>query len=246
MKITANQPDFHKLRLLDVMTRSIITIDQSRIHNVYDVLEQLRQHHIRHLPVVSAGEVVGVLTLQAIRAVLPADLLKLRRVREAMRSAVIAIAPTDSLWKLRYEAADRASGQMLYERDLTSDRVTWGCNTEQILGFASEEMPQDADAFMMLVHPDDFEWINAADYRAKQSNRREYQIRRKDDTYIWVADCYQRIGSDRIIGFLINITDRKQAEANLQRTEQWLQQFSRLSPSLIYTLVCEADGRCIC
>ncbi|NJL22977.1 MAG: CBS domain-containing protein [Leptolyngbyaceae cyanobacterium SM1_3_5] len=108
VKITAVQPSFHQLRLSDVMTRSIITIDQSHIDNVYHVLEQLRQHHIRHLPVMAEGEVVGVLTLQDIRAVLqPADLLKLRRVREVMTPAVIAIAPTDSLLKAAQRMAEQ-------------------------------------------------------------------------------------------------------------------------------------------
>ncbi|NJL22976.1 MAG: PAS domain-containing protein, partial [Leptolyngbyaceae cyanobacterium SM1_3_5] len=97
---------------------------------------------------------------------------------------------------------------MLYEWDLTSDRITWGSNTEQILGFSADEMPQDGDAFRMLVHPDDFDRVDVPNYRNEQPCCREYQLRREDGTYLWVADRYQRIGSDRVIGFLMDIADR--------------------------------------
>ncbi|WOD37034.1 PAS domain S-box protein [Nodosilinea sp. E11] len=42
---------------------------------------------------------------------------------------------------------------------------------------------------------------------------------------------------------LTDISDRKQIEAQLRRTEQWLQQYSRQSPTTIYTVVLEPDGR---
>lgn len=41
---------------------------------------------------------------------------------------------------------------------------------------------------------------------------------------------------------LTDISERKQLEAQLRRTEQWLQQFSRQAPSSIYTFVHESDG----
>lgn len=49
-------------------------------------------------------------------------------------------------------------------------------------------------------------------------------------------------GQDCVLGVLNDISDRKQIELQLRRTEQWLQQFSRQSPSSIYTLVQDPDG----
>lgn len=42
---------------------------------------------------------------------------------------------------------------------------------------------------------------------------------------------------------IANISDRKQAEEQLRRTQQWLNQYSRQSPSTIYSVVLEPDGR---
>lgn len=48
---------------------------------------------------------------------------------------------------------------------------------------------------------------------------------------------------DCVLGVVNDISDRKQMEAQLRRSEQWLQQFSRQSPSSIYTFVQAPDGR---
>jgi PAS domain S-box-containing protein len=48
---------------------------------------------------------------------------------------------------------------------------------------------------------------------------------------------------DCVLGVLNDISDRKQMEMQLRRTEQWLQQFSRQSPSSIYTVVQNPDGQ---
>ncbi|NMF83133.1 PAS domain S-box protein [Nodosilinea sp. P-1105] len=48
-------------------------------------------------------------------------------------------------------------------------------------------------------------------------------------------------GQDCVIVIHRDISDRKQAEAQLRQTEKWLQQYSQVSPSMIYTLV-EAPG----
>ncbi|MFM7424741.1 MAG: PAS domain S-box protein [Elainella sp.] len=50
-------------------------------------------------------------------------------------------------------------------------------------------------------------------------------------------------GQDCVLGVLHDISDRKQIELQLRRTEQWLQQFSRQSPSSIYTVVQNSDGQ---
>jgi len=47
---------------------------------------------------------------------------------------------------------------------------------------------------------------------------------------------------DAVIIIIRDITDRKLVEAQLWKNEQWLSQFSRQSPSIIYTFVREADG----
>ncbi|NJL49127.1 MAG: PAS domain S-box protein [Leptolyngbyaceae cyanobacterium SM2_5_2] len=49
-------------------------------------------------------------------------------------------------------------------------------------------------------------------------------------------------GQDCIIGAHQDITELKQTEAKLRQNQQWLHQYSQLSPGNIYTLVSEPDG----
>jgi len=49
-------------------------------------------------------------------------------------------------------------------------------------------------------------------------------------------------GDDTVLVIVRDVTERKQAEEQLRKTEQWLQQFSRQAPANIYTLVQNPDG----
>jgi diguanylate cyclase (GGDEF)-like protein/PAS domain S-box-containing protein len=130
-------------------------------------------------------------------------------------------------WQNRYEAAGQASGQILYEWDVNAERITWGPNTKEILGYGVAEMPQTLDGWMELLNPDNPEILRSeieTVIAQSDSYLAEYQIRRKDGTYIWIEDkC--RFFSDssgelvRVIGFIADISDRKLAEAKLRQSE---------------------------
>lgn len=49
-------------------------------------------------------------------------------------------------------------------------------------------------------------------------------------------------GQDFVIGLFKDITERERTERQLRQTERWLHQFSRHSPSIIYTIVRYPDG----
>jgi CBS domain-containing protein len=54
------------LRLDDVMTRDLFTAaPEDRVH---DVAKKLQARHIRHVPIVAAGHVVGILSLRDLLA----------------------------------------------------------------------------------------------------------------------------------------------------------------------------------
>jgi len=85
-----------------VMSSSIITLEESEVQDVLAVLSLLRQHRIRHLPVVDQEKkLVGILTHQSLREILqPADLLKLRPVAEVMSPQVVQAPSTASVFEL--------------------------------------------------------------------------------------------------------------------------------------------------
>lgn len=86
----------------EVMTKPVITLAESEFRDVFVVLSLLRQHHIRHLPIVDdRGKLVGIVTAETIRRVLqPVNLLTIRRVAEVMSTQIIHASASTSVLSL--------------------------------------------------------------------------------------------------------------------------------------------------
>ena len=81
------------LTIADVMTRSPITLKQSESHDIFTAMFTLRQHSIRHLPVVDEdSRLLGIITREAIHEALqPVNLLtNLRCAADVMANQVIS------------------------------------------------------------------------------------------------------------------------------------------------------------
>ena len=132
------------------------------------------------------------------------------------------------LWKNRYEAVVKASGQLLYDWDPGSNEVAYGGALERVLGYRIEEMTGGLAHWLELVHPDDRDSFNREIARvmaAKQSFHLGYRIRRKDGSYIFTQDdgyfTFDGLGNvTRMVGFVIDITARRQAEAARRAAEE--------------------------
>jgi PAS domain S-box-containing protein len=128
-------------------------------------------------------------------------------------------------WRDRHETAAWASGQILFEDDLETGQTTWGPNTQEVFGYSAETMPTGIEAFAELVHPDYQDIFRAAMAQGRQATqpyRCEYPVLRADGTYLWVEERgmarYDPQGTAiQVIGYLIDISDRKQAELALQK-----------------------------
>lgn len=94
VKLTAEGICFAETPVRQVMTSQVITLKASLISDAFTPLNLLRQHHIRHLPVINEqDEVCGVFTLAKLRQSIPASaLLKGRQVHEVMATSVIQVA----------------------------------------------------------------------------------------------------------------------------------------------------------
>ena len=102
VRLTASCIDLSNLSLAQVMTTELITITQTEAQDIFVVVRRLREHHIRHLPVVGeAGNLVGIITPKSIGEIIqPVDLLRLKRVSEVMRPNVIHAPRTASILEL--------------------------------------------------------------------------------------------------------------------------------------------------
>ncbi|GAB1538376.1 hypothetical protein NUACC21_10360 [Scytonema sp. NUACC21] len=145
---------------------------------------------------------------------------------------------TDELteWKNRHEALIQASGQILYDWNPHTHEITYGGNLEQILGYTLQTMSGNLNRWQELVHPEDKNLFNQEINQVLSTKKPfylEYRVRRKDGNYITVEDKgYFFLDSAgniaRMVGFIIDISERKQAEEEREQAAQKIREQAKL------------------
>lgn len=107
------QGSINQIRMGEVMTQPVFTLTQSIDQDIFTALLLLRQHRIRHLPIINnQQQLIGVVTPESIRQAIlqPANLLQGRRVKEVMTPEVFtADAQTSVLNIAQIMAKQRVS-----------------------------------------------------------------------------------------------------------------------------------------
>ena len=112
VRLTAIGANLAQTKIKDVMTTKLITINRSDLLDIHEMMSIMRQNKIRHLPIVdSLGHLAGLVSVNTIcRALHPSNLLKFRRVDEAMTTEVFQAPTTASVLTLsRMMAENRTS-----------------------------------------------------------------------------------------------------------------------------------------
>lgn len=136
-------------------------------------------------------------------------------------------------WKNRYETAILASGHLLYDWDSETNDVTYAGALEEMLGYSMDEMQGGLQRWKELIHPDDQSYFTETIEHLIATGEAaflEFRLRRKDGKYIIVEDTGQFITDadgkvTRMLGFIKDITDRKQAEEKLKKGSEDLQHY---------------------
>ena len=133
------------------------------------------------------------------------------------------------------------------------DRITWDDRIHQLYGLALEQMPLTYPDWLQLIHPEDREMVeqrvNATlDNYQSYSYEVEFRIVWPDGSIRWLAarakverDAQQR--PIRMFGSNIDITEKRQAQADLQLSEERLHHLIDLLPLQIFAT--NAEGRFI-
>ena len=132
------------------------------------------------------------------------------------------------------EVAQAAGGIGVFDLDLES-RLMMGSGSFFSLQGIDPRVPTiTQDQWLAFVHPDDLEGLISAFTAAVASGgayRAEYRIRRLDRSVRWVSSAGRVIGEPagarRIVGSMMDITERKQAELALRETEVRLERAVR-------------------
>jgi PAS domain S-box-containing protein len=111
-----------------------------------------------------------------------------------------------------------------WETDLETGRVTASESLEQIFGLSRGGFVGTVDAFHALVHPEDRERLQRLTERCIKTLGNaeiEYRVVRPDGTVRWVTGRGQALAgaggrASRLLGMVVDITERKEAEEELR------------------------------
>ena len=135
--------------------------------------------------------------------------------------------------------------------DDISSNVFMSPQLEAVLGYSAEEWASDREHFVKVVHPDDRERVLAEHRRTRETGdmfSMEYRMVARDGTVHWFLD-EARVIRDETgrpavhHGFILDITERKELEGALHRSEeelrrekQYLESLLEISPVAVVTL----------
>ena len=166
VRAVSKQIPLETLTLADLMTKTLITLQDSEVNNVFDISQLFSRHQIRHIPVLNSdSQVLGIITPQSIRRLMkPEYLLRYIRVNEVMARGVIQAAPDDTLLTLVHHmvnnqiscvvitnAEHSAPMGIITERDVVQFR-SLGLNFDQT--FAQQVMSTP----LVTILPEDSLW----------------------------------------------------------------------------------------
>ncbi|MBD2296759.1 PAS domain S-box protein [Anabaena sphaerica FACHB-251] len=169
VKLAAQQRSLRETKVCEVMTRELITCQEWEAREPMRLIQLLRQHRIRHLPVLNEqDQPVGLVTQSSICSVLePVDLLKFRYVREVMAENVIHAPPTATVLELvQLMDSHHVSCIVIGDEVKPGKILPMGIVTErdivqfQTLEMNLSELPaQQVMSYpLFLVNPDDSLW----------------------------------------------------------------------------------------
>lgn len=145
-----------------------------------------------------------------------------------------------------------SSPVVMYRVDLRTNRVTYvSGNVERLWGYSVEETAQDSSAWLTHMHPDDraafFDVILNAFRERAEHIVVDYRALKRNDGYRWVQTIirfeYDEAGNPLTgLGYSLDITDRKQAEDEVRRSEARFLSIFRSNPAAIAITLLE-NGR---
>lgn len=131
----------------------------------------------------------------------------------------------------QYFRALESSTDGLWNWDIDSDDVFFSEGFLNTLGVTRDSFPATMAYFRSRLHPEDVDAAWAAiegHLNSRQPFHAEYRLRTKSDTYLWFFARGQAVWDDngkavRMSGWIQDITERKQAELNLQAAHSEIQ-----------------------
>ncbi|WP_028214094.1 PAS domain-containing protein [Paraburkholderia mimosarum] len=164
------------------------------------------------------------------REIRPSDLSRVIRYALERHRAAMALRESEERFQLAISGATAG----LWDWNPDTDAIYLSPHFREILGYDVDELPGRTQVLLDVIHPDDVEQIKAS--LAAHLERRcaydvEYRIHMRSGEYRWIHSrgqaLWDRAGRPyRMVGWIMDVTDRKRAEEALRESREELQQLS--------------------
>ena len=134
-------------------------------------------------------------------------------------------------WANRYDAAIRASGQVLFDWNSKTGEITYAGDLVRLLGYTTAQMGGGLEALRALIHPFDRENFDQEVLRVTATRdpfQLEFRARHKDTNYrcleakgYFFLDREGQIG--RMVGFFADVTGSRHAQEALAAAHEGLE-----------------------
>ena len=130
------------------------------------------------------------------------------------------------------------AGDGLWDWNVSTGAVYLSPQWLAMLGFNPDDLPANITTWEQLIHPDDISWVrerlNAHFQDDNASYKFDYRLQTKTGEYCWISNYGKAVVRDqqgkplRMIGTHRDITSRKQAEAQLYKSDVHLRMAQRI------------------
>jgi PAS domain S-box-containing protein len=179
------------------------------------------------------GGVVALILLLLLALLLGFALLRVRRAEAARREN-----------EERLRLATRATNDVIWDWDIQHDAQRWSATGTDVFGWTEPvEQPVTANWWLERVHEDDRQRVTERFYAVVENRdsdhwQDEYQFRRKDGGYALVLDRGYVMRdaqgrATRMIGAMLDLSERKRAEERLARLARLYQTLSDTNQAIV-------------
>jgi len=148
----------------------------------------------------------------------------------------------------RFQIVARATNDAIWDWNLLTNELWWNEGVQTLFGYLAEEVGLGISWWYEQIHPEDRERvvseIHAVINKGRQFWSHEYRFRRNDGSYAYIFDrgylVHDNKGNPgRMIGAMMDITDRKRAQEELQRQTMRSQLFAEVTLKIRQSLQIE-------
>ncbi|KAA0131543.1 PAS domain S-box protein [Gimesia chilikensis] len=136
----------------------------------------------------------------------------------------------------RFRILAKATNDAIWDWDLKTQSLWWGDGFETLFGFSRDDVEPTIESWYNRIHPDDRTWVIDQVHQAIESGDEswegEYRFLRKDGSYAYVLDRGHVLHDEngvavRMIGGMMDLTERKLAEETLHLRDRAIQAVSQ-------------------